>query len=127
MKYTISFEENKVAQVVIVEASTDEAAMSYFKSRKPDANIYGVRDTQPYDMKPGIPVLVAPDDGEAPLKAFLFKKTLKARRDINKYGERSCLGSHAVQVWRQMESLLNEAGLWDEYEAWETAQGGHGG
>lgn len=72
MRYTISYEENKVAQMVIVEASTEEMAKSYFKSRKPDACVYGFRDTYDYDIKPGIPVLIAPDDGEAPLKSVSF-------------------------------------------------------
>lgn len=126
MRCTISFEENKVAQMVIVDSRTEEAVKAFWESRKPEACIYGVRSTQAYDMKPGIPVLFAPDDTVNSLEELIFRKTLNARKSIVKYGDKSSLGTHAVQVWRVMEGLLNEAGLWERYELWEAEQGGIG-
>lgn len=54
------------------------------------------------------------------LKEILFRRTKKAREEIEKFGERSAIGSNAVNRWRVYESLLEEAGLWDEFEKWEN-------
>ena len=54
------------------------------------------------------------------LKEIVFRRAKRARAEIIKYGERSAIGSNAVSRWRVYESLLEEAGLWDEFEKWEN-------
>lgn len=121
MRYTISYEKEKISHMVIVEAASLQIAKAYFLSCHPDARVYGIRCTESYDMKPGIPVLAVMDEYGA-LRELLFRKTFNARKNIEKYGERSCLGSYAADVWHFMEPLLAEAGLAEEYDAWERRQ-----
>lgn len=123
MRYTISYEIHAISNVIAVEARTPQMARSYFLSQHPNARIFGIREMEMCDLKPGLPIMTVPDDENA-LKEFLFWKTLNARRAIVKYGDRSLRGSYAADVWGFMEPLLAEAGLWDEYEIWEQRHGG---
>ena len=56
---------------------------------------------------------------ENSLKEILFKRAARARAEIEKFGDRSAIGSNAVNRWRVYESLLEESGLMDEFEKWE--------
>ncbi len=60
------------------------------------------------------------------LKEILFRRTSKARKEIEKFGDRSAIGSNAVNRWRVYESLLEEADLWDEFEKWEIENNAQG-
>lgn len=60
------------------------------------------------------------------LKEILFRRTRKARQEIEKFGDRSAIGSNAVNRWRVYESLLEEAGLMDEFEKWENENDAQG-
>lgn len=54
------------------------------------------------------------------LKVMLFRRAARARAEIEKYGDRSAIGSNAVNRWRVYESLLEDSGLMDEFEEWEA-------
>ena len=53
------------------------------------------------------------------LKEILFQAAKRARQDIMEYGERSAIGAAAARNWWVYDSLLEVAGLHDEFDKWE--------
>ena len=50
------------------------------------------------------------------LKELVFSRAKRARAEIMKYGENNAIGRNAISRWRVYESLLEEAGLMEEFE-----------
>lgn len=60
-RFAVSVQQNGVYQVNIVEASSDKAAEDFLRNSHPGIRICGTRKATPGDMKPGMPILSAPD------------------------------------------------------------------
>lgn len=56
--YELSYEENDVCQVILIEAETPEGAVIFFANTQKFQSIFGIREaTTDSISKPGIPIL----------------------------------------------------------------------
>lgn len=59
MKFYISYERNEIPQGIIVEAASENVAVRYFRHKKPDVRVYGIKEATFECDKPSMPVLTA--------------------------------------------------------------------
>ncbi len=59
--FNVSYKSNEVYQAILIKAESEEQAVQFFKTHKPDAEIFGATEMQDIteDIKKGKPIITA--------------------------------------------------------------------